>query len=375
MQIKRIQYINAIKQAFKVTPICAILGPRQCGKSTLAKTFAQQQKSVHMFDLEDPQDLARLSNPKLALSELQGLIIIDEIQRKPELFPILRVLVDQTKIKFLILGSASRDLINQSSETLAGRITMLELTPFSLIEVHQLKKLWLQGGFPLSFLAKNLEISLIWRKEYIKTFLERDIPALGINIPAETMRRFWQMLTHVHGNIFNASQLGASLGYSDTTIKKYLDILIGTFMIRKLNPWFENISKRQVKSPKIYFRDSGILHSLMGITNYNNLLTNPKLGASWEGMALEEIIRFNKADPEDCYFWATHNNAELDLLIIKNGEKYGFEFKYTDNPKITPSMKIAIQQLNLNNLTVIIPGNYNFPLADNIRVVGLEHFI
>jgi len=370
--MEREQYLITIEKSFAVTPVCAILGPRQCGKSTLANMYAKKQPIVHFFDLEDPHDLSRLENPKLALSELNGLIVIDEIQKKPGLFSILRVLVDQYKKRFLILGSASRDLINQSSETLAGRISHIELTPFSFSEVHDLKKLWLHGGFPLSYLTEKLDISLAWRKEYIKTFLERDIPGLGINIPAETMRRFWQMLTHVHGNIFNASELGTSLGYSDTTIKRYLDILIGTFMIRKLTPWFENITKRQVKSPKIYFRDSGILHSLIGITDYDSLITNPKLGASWEGFALEETIRSNKADPEDCYFWATHNHAELDLIIIQNGKKKGFEFKYTDSPKITRSMKIAIEYLKLDSLTVVIPGNHDFPLSEQIRVKGLE---
>lgn len=373
----RNKFLTEINQAFAVNPVCAILGPRQCGKSTLANMYASNQKNVHIFDLEDPEDLSRLSNPKLALSELKGLIIIDEIQRKPELFPVLRVLVDyQYKIqqftqKFLILGSASRELINQSSESLAGRICHIELTPFTLNEVHDLKKLWLLGGFPLSFLAENLKISLKWRKEYIKTFLERDIPSLGINVPSETMRRFWKMLTHVHGNLFNASEIGRSLGYSDTTIKRYLDILVGTFMIRRLYPWFENIAKRQVKSCKIYFRDTGILHSLMDITDYNSLTTHPKLGASWEGMALEEIIRFYDVDAQDCYFWATHNQAELDLLIIKDGKKIGFEFKYTDSPKLTPSMKISMQELKLDSLTVVVPGKFDFPLLENIRVKGL----
>lgn len=373
--MKRIQYLQQIKNAFAVNPICAILGPRQCGKSTLARMFAESQAVVHFFDLEDPTDLARLENPKLVLSELEGLIIIDEVQRKPELFPILRVLVDRYQKKFLILGSASRDLINNSSETLAGRISHIELTPFSACEVHDLTLLWARGGFPLSFLAKNNEISNSWRKEYITTFLERDIPLLGINIPAQTMRRFWMMLTHVHGNIFNASEIGRSLAYSDTTVKRYLDVLVGTFMIRRLNPWFENINKRQVKSPKIYFRDSGIFHSLLGITDYNELLMNPKLGASWEGFALEEVIRYNKVDAEDCYFWATHSNSELDLLITQNSKKHGFEFKYTERPKITNSMKVAYKELKLDSLTVIIPGEYDFKLSEEIRVVGIQTYL
>ncbi len=373
--MNRNQYLQEIETAFSVNPVCAILGPRQCGKSTLAGMYAKTQPQTHVFDLEDPTNLARLENPKLALMDLDGLIIIDEIQRRPELFPIIRVLVDKFKKRFLILGSVSRDLINQSSETLAGRISYIELTPFSYSEVHEVKNLWLRGGFPVSYLAKDITTSTLWRKSYITTFLERDIPNLGINIPAETIRRFWMMLAHSHGNIFNASELGRSLGYSDTTIKRYLDILVGTFMIRRLNPWFENINKRQVKSPKIYFKDSGILHSLLGIIDNESLITNPKLGASWEGLALEEVIRYNKADALDCYFWATHSNTELDLLIVQNGKKMGFEFKYTDAPKITSSMQIAINDLKLDSLTVIIPGNHNFPLSDKIKVLGLEIYL
>ena len=375
IMMNRNEYLKEIEIAFSVNPVCAILGPRQCGKSTLANMYAVTQTESHIFDLEDPTDLARLENPKLALIDLEGLIIIDEIQRRPDLFPVLRVLVDKFKKRFLILGSVSRDLINQSSETLAGRISYLELTPFSLLEARDIKKLWLRGGFPLSYLAKDITTSILWRKGYITTFLERDIPNLGLNIPAETIRRFWMMLAHYHGNIFNASELGRSLGYSDTTIKRYLDILVGTFMIRRLNPWFENIGKRQVKSPKIYFKDSGILHSLLGITDNESLITNPKLGASWEGLALEEIIRYHKVDALDCYFWATHNNAELDLLIIQNGKKSGFEFKYTDAPKITASMRIAINDLKLDNLTIIIPGKHNFKLSNEINVQGLETYL
>ncbi len=375
MVMDRKANLKAIENAFAVNPVCALLGPRQCGKSTLAAMYAKQQLKVNLFDLELPSDLARLENPELTLSELDGLIIIDEIQRRPELFPVLRVLIDRYKKRFLILGSASRDLINQSSETLAGRITHLELTPFSLMEVNDFPSLWIRGGFPLSYLAENDQISLAWRKAYVTTFLERDLPNLGFSIPAETIRRFWMMLTHVHGNIFNASELGRSLGYSDTTIKRYLDILVGTFMIRRLNPWFENIGKRQVKSPKIYFRDSGILHALMGIVDNEALKLHPKLGASWEGVALEEVIRYHKADPGDCYFWATHGHAELDLMIIQDGKRNGFEFKYTDSPKLTPSMKIALEDLKLNSLTVIIPGDHNFPLSENIRVIGLSAYI
>ena len=292
--MERKSALIAIKTAYKVHTIVAILGPRQCGKTTLAKEFAQQQKKqVHHFDLENPLDLARLEQPMLALEELSGLIIIDEIQRQPDLFTILRVLVDKASIKrkFLILGSASRELIQQSSETLAGRIGYLELTPFTYPETGDLKRLWLRGGFPRSYLARSNNNSLAWRNAYISTFLERDIPNLGLNIPAMTLRRFWMMLSHYHGNVFNASEIGKSIGAAHTTVRRYLDILVGTFMIRQLPAWTVNVNKRQIKAPKIYFRDSGILHNLIGVTNQESLRNHVKLGASWEGFALEEVIR------------------------------------------------------------------------------------
>ena len=382
--MQRLDYIKVIDQAFKVHPVVGLLGPRQCGKTTLAKNYFALQKKlpdrINYFDLEDPADLERLVNPKLTLSQLSGLIIIDEIQRRPDLFPLLRVLVDENKTKkrkqrWLILGSASRDLIQQSSETLAGRIDYLELTPFNYEETKNIEKLWLRGGFPRSYLAKTVVDSQAWREAYITTFLERDIPSLGIQIPALTLRRFWMMLAHYHGNIFNASEIGCSLGMADTTIRRYLDIFTGTFMVRQLTPWWENIKKRQVKSPKIYFRDSGLWHTLMNIPDMHALLRHPKLGASWEGVALEEVIRHHHATPEQCYFWATHNQAELDLLLFIKGKRLGFEFKYTDAPKLTPSMKIAYETLNLDKLTVIYPGELNYPLAKNIEVKGIQNYL
>jgi len=375
--VKRDSYLKEINMHFGVHPVCALLGPRQVGKTTLAKMYAKTYNSndVHFFDLENPLDLARLNNPMLALSDLsESLIVIDEIQRKPELFPVLRVLVDQEEKnrKFLILGSASRDLIKQSSETLAGRIGYIELPPFSLFEVKESKKLFLRGGFPRSYLASSNEKSFLWRSNYISTFLERDIPNLGFEIPPQQMRRFWTMLAHYHGQIFNASQLSRSLGISDTTVRKYLDILAGTFMVRTLSPWFENLKKRQVKSPKIYFRDNGILHTLVGIENEKQLHVNPKLGAFWEGFALEEIIRTLKLSTQECYFWATQAKAELDLFIIKGGKRLGFEFKYVDAPKTTKSMHIAIQDLKLDHLGIVYPGNKIFPIRKNITAYGLE---
>lgn len=376
--MKRNSYLIDIKQQFRIHPACAILGPRQVGKTTLAKMFLEidSPTNFHFFDLENPIDQSRLENPMLTLSKLTNqLIIIDEIQRAPEIFPIIRVLIDdkQKKQKFLILGSASRDLIRQSSESLAGRIGYLELMPFSLDEVdHKNDLLWLRGGFPLSYLANNDEDSFLWRQAYITTFLERDIPNLGFHIPPQQMRRFWLMLVHYHGQIFNASELGKSLGISDHMVRKYLDILAGTFMIRILLPWYENLEKRQIKSPKIYFRDSGILHGLIGIRKQDDLEIHPKMGSFWEGFALEEIIRQSGAKAEECYFWATQSKAELDLLIIKDGKRIGYEFKYTDAPKLTPSMKIASKDLGLDHLYVIYPGTTTFSLSDSITVRGLS---
>ncbi|MBU1629123.1 MAG: ATP-binding protein, partial [Gammaproteobacteria bacterium] len=357
--MKRTYFLQQLHSAFNTHPIVAILGPRQCGKTTLSRQYAASQPDVTFFDLEDSRDLAKLQDPALALASLKGLVILDEIQRVPELFPILRVLIDQAnrQTHYLILGSASRDLIRQSSETLAGRIEYLELTPFSFQEVGEFEKLWLRGGFPLSFLANDENTSNRWRKAYIRTFLEKDIPNLGFRIAPETLRRFWMMLAHYHANIFNASELGRSFGVAHTTIEHYLDILTGTFMVRRLRPWIENIKKRQVKAPKIYFRDSGILHTLLGIETMNHLLSNPKLGASWEGFAMEEIIRAHHAEQEACYFWSTHTGAELDLLLFQNQQRLGFEFKYSSSPKLTKSMHIALETLKLDQLTVITPGN------------------
>jgi len=378
LSTKRPQFIQRIKNAFKTHRVVALLGPRQCGKTTLSQLYTKEERlnsSVHVFDLEDATDLAILENPKTALESLKGLIILDEVQRAAEIFPVLRVLVDQHKVdqKFLILGSASRDLLRQSSETLAGRIAYIELTPFTMSEVNDQDRLWLRGGFPNSYLAKSIEDSVYWRKQYITTFLERDIPNLGIRIAPIALRRFWMMLTHYHGQTFNASEIGQSLGVADTTVRNYLDILTGTFMVRQLIPWFENIKKRQVKKPKIYFRDSGIYHTLSEITDKHTLLHNPRLGASWEGFALEEIIRIHQVMPEECFFWGIHGQAELDLFIIKNGKRLGFEFKYNDAPKKTKSMELAIDMLKLDALQVIYPGNKDYNLGPKISVKSVNY--
>ena len=378
--MKRELYYQQIVKQFRVHSVCAILGPRQVGKTTLAKQFAESfpKDAVSIFDLEDPQDLAKFDNPMLLLTPLMhvagSLTVIDEIQQRPELFSVLRVLVDKYPGKLLILGSASRDLIRQSSETLAGRIGYIELTPFSYQETHETATLWLRGGFPRSYLAETMEESFRWRKEYIKTFLERDIPMLGFNLPAEQVYRFWLMLCHYHGQTFNSSEIARSLGITDYMARKYLDILTGTFMMRTLYPWLENIGKRQVKAPKIYFRDSGILHALLGLHDKQNLLNHPRLGAFWEGFALEEVVRKYRAASDECFFWGTQSGAELDLLLHQGGKRIGFEFKYSDAPKLTPSMRIAHADLKLDHLYAIHPGVGSYPMAEFATACGLEEF-
>ncbi|NIA05034.1 MAG: DUF4143 domain-containing protein [Proteobacteria bacterium] len=370
--ILRKKYIRELDAAIRRAPVVSLLGPRQCGKTTLARLFGDKHVTTY-FDLESIPDQRRLQNPELMLGSLKGLIILDEIQIMPELFSVLRVLVDRpnNQAKFLILGSASPHIIKNVSETLAGRTEFIELSGFNLEETgtESQKKLWLRGGFPRSFLAASNQDSLAWRENFIRTFLERDIPQLGISIPAQAIRRFWSMLAHYHGQTLNASELGRSMGLSDKTIKFYLDILTGTFMVRQLQPWHENISKRQVKAPKIYFRDSGILHSLLDIPDHHHLMGHPRLGASWEGFALEQILQI--VGPTEPYFWATHSGAEVDLFFSKDGRRYGVEFKFNEAPKISKSMHIALADLRLSHLYVIYPGKESYPVAENISVVSL----
>lgn len=378
--MQRPKYLKKIQQYFRNHPVVAILGPRQCGKTTLARMHSDTPLAhENYFDLDNPLDLARLSQPMLALNPLQGLIIIDEVQNSPDLFSILRVIVDQigdyttNKKQFLILGSASRELLRQSSETLAGRIAYIELPPFSFEETGNMNDLWLRGGFPKSYLAQTLSDSVQWREFYITTFLEQDIPRLGINIPPQTLRRFWSMIAHYHANILNTSELARAFGVSDTTIRRYLDILTGTFMIRQLQPWFVNISKRQVKAPKIYFRDSGLFHSLIQTQDLASLQKHPKVGASWEGFALEEIIRGLDAKQHEVFFWATHSGAELDLLIIRQNKKYGFEFKYSDAPTMSKSLITSLEDLELDQLFIIYPGEKEYKLHEKIIVTSLKN--
>jgi len=326
------------------------------------------------FDLESVPDQRRLENPELVLGDLDGLVVLDEIQLNPKLFSVLRVLVDRpgNKADFLILGSASPDIIKNVSETLAGRVEFVELSGFDLLEIGMAKweDLWLRGGFPRSFLAASNQDSLAWREGFIQTFLERDIPQLGINIPAAAMRRFWTMLAHYHGQTWNASEIGRSMGLSDKTVRSYLDILTGTYMIRQLQPWYTNLGKRQVKSPKIYFRDSGMLHSLLEITDSHNLLGHPKAGASWEGFVIEQVLQL--VLPSQAYFWATHNGAEVDLLFSKDGKNYGIEVKLNEAPKITKSMHTSLSELKLEHLWVIYPGKETYPAHEQITVLPVS---
>ncbi len=370
--IKRPDLMRQIQKAIQRSRVIVLVGPRQCGKTTLAREFLSPG-AKNYYDLEDSDDLVRLEDAKSELAGLRGLVVIDEIQRKPELFPLLRVLSDRKPLpaKFLILGSASPALLKQSSESLAGRIETIQMSGFSLAEVtsRKLKAHWFRGGFPHSFLARSNESSFAWRKQFVQTFLERDVPQMGVNIPAPMFRRFWTMLAHGHGQLWNAADPAASLGVSQPTVRKYLDYLEHLLMVRQLQAWHENLGKRQVKAPKIYVRDSGLLHLLLGIQSEKDFQNHPKRGASWEGYIIEEL--FKQCQPDDAYFWATHNRAELDLLLIKNGRKIGFEIKLSDRPSLTPSMRIAIRDLKLEKLFVIYPGKENYRLDDRIQALSI----
>jgi len=362
-----------LRAALKRSRAVALLGPRQCGKTTLAREWVDSA-SLNYFDLEDSESMMRLNDPKTALAPLKGIVVIDEVQRRPELFPILRVLLDRKPLpaKFLILGSASPDLLQQSSESLAGRLETIVMDGFGFSEIglKNDSRLWLRGGFPLSFLAKSDSDSLIWRKDFIRMFLERDLRQQGINIPAVSLHRLWAMIAHSHGQIWNAAPPASSMGVSEHTVRRYLDILTGVFMVRQLQPWHANIKKRQVKAPKVYIRDSGILHALLGLKNEREILRHPLCGASWEGFMIEEVIR--SVDPDDVYFWATHNGAEIDLVLTKGGRMYGIECKRADAPAMTPSMRIALEDLNLERIAVIYPGEKRYSLHKKVGVVPFK---
>lgn len=358
--------------ALERSRVVALIGPRQCGKTTLARHLVRAD-SLNYFDLEDPRSLARLAEPMIALESLRGLVVIDEVQRRPDIFPVLRVLADRRPLRarFLILGSASPELLHQSSESLAGRIEIVELGGLGLNDVgaSRLARHWLRGGFPLAYLARSNPASQAWREAFIGTFLERDIPALGSGIAPAALRRFWTMLAHYHGQVWNGAELARAIGTGEATARRYLDLLGGVFMVRELRPWHENLAKRQVKSPKVYVRDSGLLHTLLGIGSERELLSHPKVGASWEGYALEESLR--RLRPAEAYFWATHAGAELDLLLLHGGRRYGVEFKRSDAPTVTPSMRAALADLSLERLLVIYPGTQRYRLTERIEVLPL----
>jgi predicted AAA+ superfamily ATPase len=365
-----------IRAALKRSRVVALLGARQSGKTTLARTFVPPG-SLNYFDLEDRASLARLDEPDLALRPLRGLVVIDEVQRRPDIFPLLRVLADRKPLpaRFLILGSAAPELLRQSSETLAGRLETIPLEGFRLgdLGMSAQTRHWLRGGFPLSYTARTEADSLVWRRQFLNTFLERDMPQLGTTIPAAALQRFWNMIAHYHGQIWNAAELARALAVNESTVRRYLDLMTGVFMIRQLQPWFENLGKRQVKAPKIYVRDSGLLHALLGITSQRDLEHHPKVGASWEGYAVEEILK--AARPDEAYFWATHNGAELDLLLFCRGRRIGVECKRTDAPTLTRSMRIAMEDLKLDELRVVYPGDKRYPLGKNIEAVPLAEAV
>lgn len=376
--IERARHLLQISNDLAMFPVVAILGPRQVGKTTLARQLAAQWVGpVHHFDLEDPDDQARLSDAAFVLRRLTGLVVLDEIQIRPDLFALLRVLADRadTPARFLILGSAAPELLRNTSESLAGRVTFHELDGLALDELTpgQSDLRWLRGGFPRSYLASDDRGSKAWREAFIRTYLERDLPQLGINLPALTLRRFWTMLGHYHAQTWNGSELSRALGVSDKTVSRYLDILEGTFMAWRLRPWHTNQGKREVKAPKVYLADTGLLHTLLGITSESDLLAHPKCGASWEGFALHEIIRVTGAGREEAFFWALHSGAELDLLVIRNGRRLGFEIKLTRSPKITPSMRLAQEALGLDHLYVVCHGDGPVqPLSEGISAVPLQ---
>ncbi len=372
MIMDRRHELENVKRLMKAFPVTAILGPRQVGKTFLSKKISTD----HYFDLENPRDLAAFDQPQLLLEKLTGTIVIDEVQRRPELFSLLRVLVDNfSKQKYLILGSASGTLLRQSSESLAGRIGYYYLSGFNLKDVGKAKmeKLWIRGGFPRSFLASNLSASQEWLDNYLTTFLEKDIPQLGITIPAQTLRRFWIMISHYHGQIVNFSEIGRSFGVSDMTIRKYMDILEGAFMLRVLQPWYNNIGKRVVKRPKIYLRDSGLYHRLLSIGQEKELLNHPKQGASWEGFALENMICFLCLKPQEAFFWSTHSGAEVDLFWQSKGKNWAVEFKYSDAPVLTKSMQSAVETLELSHLWVVYPGDKEYSITAKVTAVPLQN--
>ena len=374
--IKRVELTQRVRKALSRSRVVALIGPRQCGKTTLAREFVSPD-SHNYFDLEDPLSLARLNEPMTALKDLKGLIVIDEVHRSPDLYTVLRVLSDRRPLpaRFLLLESASSELLRQTSESLAGRLETITMGGFSISEVgvKSHSRHWLRGSFPLSCLAKNDKDSLAWRKNFIQTFLERDVPQFGLRVPATTLLRFWTMLAHYNGQIWNAAEPARSLGISESSARRYADLLADLLMVRQLQPWHTNLKKRQVKAPKIYIRDTGLLHLLLGIRDENDLLSNPKCGASWEGYVIEETIK--ALEPDEAYFWATHAGAEIDLVMVKDGRLLGVECKRVDAPRLTPSMRIARDELRLEQIAVIYPGSRRYSLADGVSAVPFQAIV
>ncbi len=375
MRVARHAPRSQISEQFAVHPVVALSGPRQCGKTTLARQIASEESETTYFDLESAVDRRRLETPELALGRLRGLVVIDEVQLAPSLLETIRVLVDRedNEARFLILGSASPNLVKGVSESLAGRVGLVDLAGFSIREVgsRAWNRLWARGGFPRSYLASSAKASVVWRESFVRTFLERDVPQLGITISPESLRRFWTMVAHFHGETWNAAEFARSLGTSEGTARHYLDILAGAFMVRVLPPWFENLKKRQVKAPKVYVKDSGILHSLLGITSEPGLFGHPKVGASFEGFAIEQLI--SVIEGRDFYFWGTQAGAELDLFVMRDGKRYGFECKLADAPGTTRSMRVALESLNLSHLWILYPGDQSYPVDERISVQSLAH--
>jgi uncharacterized protein len=375
--IERSRHCEILQGLLERHPVVGILGARQVGKTTLAHQLAARYDGpVTFFDFEDPTDLARMAEPMLALRDLRGLIVMDEVQRRPDLFPVLRVLADRMErtARFLVLGSASPGLLQQTSESLAGRIYYHEMGGFDVGEVGATagEQLWLRGGFPRSFLAETGGASAEWRRGFVRTFLERDLPALGIQVPSETLRRFWTMIAHYHGQVWNGAELARAFGVSGVTVRRYLDTLTSALVLRQLPPWFENLSKRQVKSPKVYVADSGLLHTLLGLETREDVQGHPKVGASWEGFVLREVIERLGARSEEVFFWATQAGAELDLLVVRGRRRLGFEIKRTAAPRMAPSIRTAFDDLHLDRIDVVYPGEHTFPMAERVRALAFQ---
>ena len=372
-QIERPGHLRRVKRLLRERAVVALLGARQVGKTTLAKMVANRRRGpVRYFDLEDPRDLALLDEPTLALERLKGLVILDEIQQRPQLFPVLRVLADRKPLpaRFLVLGSAAPALLRQGSESLAGRIGFAELPGFDLSEISDMDRLWLRGGFPPSTLARSHRASADWRRDFVRTFVQRDIPRMGVGISPAVLERCWAMLAHYHGQVLNASEIGRSLGVSHTSVRNYLSALAQAFVVRVLQPWTENVGKRIVKSPKVYLCDSGLLHTLLDLETRREIERHPKLGASWEGFLVDQVIARLGARREECFFWATQAGAELDLLVVRGSKRIGYEFKRTDVPRMTKSMHISRSDLKLSSLTLVHAGRDSYDLHMGVRAVS-----